>query len=239
MAVRPEELPEREKQVLRLLLTGHDAKSIGTVLGLSTNVVNERLRDSRQKLAVGSSKQAARMLAAVEPNSHNFLGNNPIGIAATASVSEQPPDPGPTIPERQQSAISRKGLIMTTISALFIAGAAIYYAVSSTPAGPPEIVATYPADGSTVPAGPYTLKITYDRPMAADSYSFVQVSRASYPVCDGKPKQSIDGRSFTMACIAKPAGRYVIWLNRAPYMNFKSKDGLVSAKPKRLLFRTK
>lgn len=238
MTISPEALPEREKQVLRLLLSGHDAKSIGTALGISTNIVNERLRDSRRKLAVGSSKEAARMLAAVEPQAANFFGNNPIGVARIDSFDEQKGGSRTLLQGHPLSAIAPKGLIMTTISALFIAGAALYYAASSAPPKPPEVVTTYPADGAAVPAGDFELKVTFNQPMAANSFSFVQVSRATFPTCDGKPKQSADGRSFTMKCTAKPSGRYELWFNRPPYMNFKAKDGLLPATPKRLQFRT-
>jgi DNA-binding CsgD family transcriptional regulator len=227
MALPARDLPEREKQILRLLLIGHDAKSIGRQLGLSTNIVNERLRDSRKKLGVSSSREAARMLALSEPSSPNNLGNKPFGIEPQTILSERAPSP----------AIQR-GLIIMTISAIFLAGAALFYAGSSAPASPPYVTSTYPADGSIIAAGPYILKVTYDRPMAARSFSFVQASAESYPLCDNKPKQSADGHSFTMACTAKPNGRYEIWFNRARFMNFKSKDGLVPATPKRLTFRT-
>ena len=43
-------LSEREKEALRLLLVGHDAKSIATMLGLSVHTINDRLRDARRKL---------------------------------------------------------------------------------------------------------------------------------------------------------------------------------------------
>ena len=45
-------LSEREKEALRLLLVGHDAKSIAGTLGLSVHTVNDRLRDARRKLGV-------------------------------------------------------------------------------------------------------------------------------------------------------------------------------------------
>ncbi|GAA0731919.1 MULTISPECIES: helix-turn-helix domain-containing protein [Sphingomonas] len=57
-------LTEREKTTLRLLLAGHDAKSIARELELSVHTVNERLRDARRKLGVASSREAARRLAA-------------------------------------------------------------------------------------------------------------------------------------------------------------------------------
>ena len=70
---------EREKETLRLLLCGHDAKSIALTLGLSVHTVNERLREARRKLGVGSSREAARLLAQVESQGTNFLGDKQIG----------------------------------------------------------------------------------------------------------------------------------------------------------------
>lgn len=59
-------LTEKEKQTLRLIVRGHDAKSTARTLGLSVHTINERLRDARRKLAVSSSREAARMLLAAE-----------------------------------------------------------------------------------------------------------------------------------------------------------------------------
>ena len=59
-------LTSKEKETLRLLLRGHDAKSSARELGLSVHTVNERLRDARRKLGVTSSRAAARELLAEE-----------------------------------------------------------------------------------------------------------------------------------------------------------------------------
>jgi DNA-binding CsgD family transcriptional regulator len=59
-------LTAKEKDALRLLLRGHDAKSSARELGLSVHTVNERLRDARRKLGVTSSREAARLLLAEE-----------------------------------------------------------------------------------------------------------------------------------------------------------------------------
>ncbi|UAK24563.1 helix-turn-helix domain-containing protein [Sphingomonas nostoxanthinifaciens] len=77
-------LTEREKQTLRLIVRGHDAKSIARSLGLSVHTINERLRDARRKMAVSSSREAARLLLAAEggelaPLSPHFLGDTAIG----------------------------------------------------------------------------------------------------------------------------------------------------------------
>ncbi len=59
-------LTDREKQMLRLIVRGHDAKSTPRTLNLSVHAINERLRDARRKLAVSSSRYAARMLLEAE-----------------------------------------------------------------------------------------------------------------------------------------------------------------------------
>lgn len=62
-------LTEKEKQTLRLIVRGHDAKSTARSLGLSVHTINERLRDARRKMAVSSSREAARLLFEVEVES--------------------------------------------------------------------------------------------------------------------------------------------------------------------------
>ncbi len=59
-------LTEKEKESLRLLVDGHDAKSMARHLGLSVHTVNERLRDARRKMEVSSSREAARQLREIE-----------------------------------------------------------------------------------------------------------------------------------------------------------------------------
>lgn len=55
-------LTDKEKATLRLMARGHDAKSAALALGLSVHTINERLRAARRKLAVTSSREAARMV---------------------------------------------------------------------------------------------------------------------------------------------------------------------------------
>lgn len=75
-------LTEKEKETLRLLLRGHDAKSSARELGLSVHTVNERLRDARRKLGVTSSREAARQLLAEE--------GAPYENSADESLREEP-----------------------------------------------------------------------------------------------------------------------------------------------------
>lgn len=82
-------LTDKERQTLRLILRGHDAKSTARELGLSVHTVNERLRDARRKLGVTSSREAARRLLAEEarfppPAPPQLLGDKPLGDALAA-----------------------------------------------------------------------------------------------------------------------------------------------------------
>lgn len=83
-------LTEKEKETLRLLGTGHDAKSMARHLGLSVHTVNERLRDARRKLAVSSSREAARQLRGVEGGTPELLGDMALGDALPALEARQP-----------------------------------------------------------------------------------------------------------------------------------------------------
>jgi DNA-binding CsgD family transcriptional regulator len=82
MATGYQDLTEKEKQTLRLIVRGHDAKSSARDLGLSVHTVNERLRDARRKMGVSSSREAARLLLAAEDGHPQSFGDKTIGEAA-------------------------------------------------------------------------------------------------------------------------------------------------------------
>jgi DNA-binding CsgD family transcriptional regulator len=87
-------LTEREKETLRLLLAGHDAKSVAIELGLSVYTVNDRLREARRKLGVSSSKAAARLLASHEVAAPpEKLAPQEIGSAPTPDRSDKHASP--------------------------------------------------------------------------------------------------------------------------------------------------
>lgn len=81
-----DELTDKEKEALRLLLSGHDAKSSAAELGLSVHTVNDRLRSARRKLSVSSSREAARILGEAEGTSPQMNAHTPFGIAAEQGV---------------------------------------------------------------------------------------------------------------------------------------------------------
>jgi DNA-binding CsgD family transcriptional regulator len=88
-------LSEREKETLRLLLAGHDAKSIARDLGLSVHTVNDRLREARRKLGVSSSREAARLLSLAEGEHPKSLAPKNFGMAEQEIGSHQTVRTGP------------------------------------------------------------------------------------------------------------------------------------------------
>ena len=87
-------LTDKEKQTLRLLLDGHDAKSLARHFGLSVHTINERLRDARRKLSVSSSREAARLLRQAEGAAPEMSGDATFGDAAAAPPDQETAQPG-------------------------------------------------------------------------------------------------------------------------------------------------
>ena len=81
MAKGIDELTDRERDVLRLLLAGHTAKSAARDLDLSVHTVNDYLRDARKKLGVTSSREAARILGEQVEAPPQNIAPEQIGIA--------------------------------------------------------------------------------------------------------------------------------------------------------------
>jgi len=131
MAENLHALTEKEKQTLRLLLAGHDAKSMARHLGLSVHTVNERLRDARRKLSVSSSKAAARMLRDAEGADPETLGDEPIGDAGAAPAGQQGGEPSAHL-----FATSRKAWVIGGLAMMSLAIAVL--ALSGAPDAAPD-----------------------------------------------------------------------------------------------------
>lgn len=117
MARHLQSLTEKEKQTLRLLLAGHDAKSMARQLGLSVHTVNERLRFARRKLSASSSREAARLLRESEGADPDSLGDKGLGDAPPAPVLQQDGEPDALSPANRRKLWPIGGLVM--ISSLF------------------------------------------------------------------------------------------------------------------------
>jgi DNA-binding CsgD family transcriptional regulator len=107
-------LTEKEKETLRLMGRGHDAKSMARHLGLSVHTVNERLRAARRKLSASSSREAARRLLDSESGTPDFHGDRLLGEAGTEPA---PAEGRPATDRRrtQRASWLAAGVIMSLI----------------------------------------------------------------------------------------------------------------------------
>ena len=103
-------------------------------------------------------------------------------------------------------------------------------------ASAPKVVRTVPANGAEVPPGTFSVEITFDRPMLPQAYSLVRPDEGLYPECPSPPRLSADGRTYSVECVARRPGKYVMYFNRPPYMNFRDARTQVSGEPARLEF---
>lgn len=135
-----EALTEKEKQTLRLLLVGHDAKSMARHFDLSVHTINERLRDARRKLSVSSSKEAARLLREAEGGGPELIGDIPIGDAPPAFDDQHGlRSPAPSLlPRWAVWAIG--GIVMISLAAVLLA----LFAPDQAPAGSPNASTSAP-----------------------------------------------------------------------------------------------
>ncbi|MGB7654273.1 MAG: DUF4019 domain-containing protein [Novosphingobium sp.] len=147
-------LTEKEKETLRLLVNGYDAKSMARCLGLSVHTVNERLRDARRKMAVSSSREAARQLRELESASPELLGDKALGDASTPAAGQMVPRPAQGVGSWRRTGWII-GAFAMTISLALLALTALS-GPSQTPAaamsGPAEIAATRTSQQAAVDA---------------------------------------------------------------------------------------
>lgn len=100
----------------------------------------------------------------------------------------------------------------------------------------PRVVRTVPAGGAKIAPGNFTVEITFDRPMLPQAYSLVRSDEGLYPECPSPPRLSADGRTYSLECVVHQPGRYVMYFNRPPYVNFRDARTRVSADQARLEF---
>ena len=150
--MEPMSLTEREKETLRLLLRGHDAKSIARELELSVHTVNDRLRDARRKLNVSSSREAARRLAEAEGDRPKIPAGNELGVAP-----ERTQPPGEARTKLLQNGGYRFAWLAggMLIMSLFIAVAALSLAFNGhTASGSEAAQQAAPTAASSIPVDP-------------------------------------------------------------------------------------
>ena len=163
-------LTEKEKQTLRLIVRGHDAKSMARHLGLSVHTINERLRCARRKLSVSSSREAARLVLDREDGTPHSPGDKDLGEAGTVPAVGQGDAPEDGRKARLPLAWAIGGMaIMSIILATIL--------LSSTSPGPvPEVAVANIApdeagatDYKTLPNQPGDLNARKDQKPTIDS----------------------------------------------------------------------
>lgn len=118
MDQRYQSLTAKEKETLRLLVQGYDAKTMARHLGLSVHTINERLRDARRKMATSSSREAARLLREAEARTPELLGDKALGEARSAVSGQESLQPAEGDGKLRRTGWIVGGSIMTASLAL-------------------------------------------------------------------------------------------------------------------------
>jgi len=129
------DLTDKEKDALRLLLAGHDAKSSANELGISVHALNDRLRGARRKLGVSSSREAARILGETESEAPQNLAHTDSGMSAGPASHDIA-----VLDETRRAGLSRAAWLTggMLIMSIAIAAAAIFL-LADGPAEPARI----------------------------------------------------------------------------------------------------
>ncbi len=118
MTQRHLSLTEKEKETLRLLVQGYDAKTMARHLGLSVHTINERLRDARRKMDTSSSREAARLLREAETQTPELLGDKRFGDAVVPAAAQMTLQPAQGRGNRRRPGWIIGGLTMSATLAL-------------------------------------------------------------------------------------------------------------------------
>ncbi|MDR6147044.1 DNA-binding CsgD family transcriptional regulator [Sphingomonas sp. SORGH_AS870] len=165
-------LTDKEKQTLRLIVRGHDAKSVAQTLDLSVHTINERLRDARRKLSVSSSREAARMLLDAEggmvvPPPPEKSGDMTIGEDRPAATQDQAMAPIGGVGRGGRRFPILIGALLMTLALGLIALVGLPHMLATSPQDAP--VASAAHDPAVVDAAQRFLALV-DQGRWADSY---------------------------------------------------------------------
>lgn len=166
-------LTDREKQTLRLIVRGHDAKSIARELNLSVHTINERLRDARRKLAVSSSREAARMLLEVEDGAPppDYLRDMRMGEDQSEPMKEESPAPVVGVGRGTHRPRIIIGATLMTLALSLLALGGLTHMASAPPQAAPAVA----SDPAAVEAAQRFVQLI-DQGRWADSYRLTTAS---------------------------------------------------------------
>ena len=95
-----------------------------------------------------------------------------------------------------------------------------------------------PAGVSDVAAGTAELRVTFSKTMRDGGWSWVEVSKGSFPAMTGQPHFLAGGQICVLPVKLEAGKTYAIWLNSPQHQNFEDEDGR-KAVPYLLVFATK
>jgi hypothetical protein len=105
---------------------------------------------------------------------------------------------------------------------------------------PPVVVKTVPRAGDTAVDSKTTeIRATFSKDMKTNKmWSFVQESKATFPVSTGKPRYLADKRTIVLPVKLQPGNTYIVWFNKGKFNAFRDAQGH-PAVPYLLVFETK
>ena len=104
---------------------------------------------------------------------------------------------------------------------------------------PPVVVKTEPPAGATdVAASTGEIRVTFSKKMRDKDWSWVEVSKESFPATTGQPHFLPDGTTCILPVKLEAGKSYAVWLNSAQHQNFQDEAGR-KAVPYLLVFGTK
>jgi hypothetical protein len=90
----------------------------------------------------------------------------------------------------------------------------------------PHVVETSPArDAKNVDPDTAEIRVTFDKPMTDESWSWVRSSSNDFPESTGEVHYLDDMKTCVMPVQLEPGTKYTVWFNNSTYQNFKDADG--------------
>jgi len=128
-------------------------------------------------------------------------------------------------------------VVLTVLVGGFV-GAGVWAGEITLESVPPVVVKTVPEAGAAGVDPTLTeIKVTFSKDMKAGAWSWVTLSKKSFPKVDGEPKYLADKRTCVLPVKLDPGKTYAIRVNSEKLGNFKDTDGR-SALPYLLVFKT-
>lgn len=130
-------LSEKERETLRLMVRGHDAKSMARELDLSVHTINDRLRAARRKLGVTSSREAARLVFEHEGAAPENLAGKGLGGVGDAETGDVEAGPRAASPKPRHYLVIGVILMSLVLATILLATQATAPEAQPTSSGPP------------------------------------------------------------------------------------------------------